>query len=125
MPYQNILLIDDDDDDQEIFLAAVAKISASINCTAISDAALALQRLMDRLLKPDVIFLDLNMPRMNGQQFLEAIKKIDYLNSIPVIIFSTSSHPETILRTKQSGAAEFITKPGEFDKLVSILTRFI
>lgn len=125
MAYRNILLIDDDDDDQEIFLAAIAKISDAVSCIALSDAADALHRLINKVIQPDVIFLDLNMPRMNGQQFLAAIKQDERLKRIPVIIFSTSSHAATISLTKELGAADFITKPGEFDKLVSILTVFI
>jgi CheY-like chemotaxis protein len=63
---------------------------------------------------PDVIFLDLNMPLMNGRQFLEEIKKKDGLSHIPVIILSTSSDKSTIEDTRRLGARDFITKP---DKL--------
>lgn len=125
MLYQNILLIDDDDDDQEIFLLAVEQISGTANCVAFSDATLALQKLSDFEILPDVIFLDLNMPVMNGQQFLAAIKENADVKHIPVIIFTTSAHAATIKLTKELGAADFITKPGSFDELVLILSAFI
>jgi CheY-like chemotaxis protein len=122
MAYQNILLIDDDEDDQEIFLEAVREISSEVVCTALSNAPEALQKLGSGELQPDVIFLDLNMPVMSGQQFLAEIKRQPELNSIPVIIFSTSSHAATIALTKEMGAADFITKPGTYNVLVTILT---
>jgi CheY-like chemotaxis protein len=125
MHYKNILLIDDDDDDQEIFLEAAAEVSTTAICTALSDATLALQKLIKQELIPDVIFLDLNMPVMNGQQFLTEIKKIPALKHIPVIIFSTTSHVPTIKITKELGAFDFITKPDKYDTLVSILTKLI
>lgn len=121
MRFKNLLLIDDDEEDQEIFMTATSSISNSIECVAVSDASKALQRLSVKELNPDVIFLDLNMPVMNGQQFLAEIKKRDSLRDIPVIIFSTSSQPSTIQAMKNLGAHDFITKPGLFDELVSIL----
>jgi len=125
MHYSNILLIDDDDDDQEIFLAAVDKISKSVSCLAFGNAEKALAQLVKRAIVPDVIFLDLNMPIMNGQQFLVELKKDNDLKAIPVIIFSTSANKDTISQTKALGAADFITKPARFNELVSILTPLI
>ena len=125
MTYRNLLLIDDDEDDQEIFLAALARVPARISCISISSAYAALQKLINKEIQPDVIFLDLNMPIMNGQQFLVEIKKNDGLKHIPVIIFSTSSHLGTIQLTKDLGAMDFITKPNKFDDLVSILRSFL
>lgn len=122
MAYRNILLIDDDEDDQEIFLEAVSDISQEVTCTALSNASEALQQLRSGELRPDVIFLDLNMPVMSGQQFLAEIRQQPGLPDIPVIIFSTSSHAATIAQTKEMGASDFITKPGTYNALVNILT---
>ncbi len=125
MAYKNILLIDDDEDDQEIFLTAVEQVSKSTHCIALNGASEALNKLEKKELQPDVIFLDLNMPVMSGQQFLMEIKKNQALKEIPVIIFSTSSHQPTIQLTKTLGAFDFITKPGKYDELVKILTPLI
>ena len=121
MLYQKILLIDDDEDDQEIFLTALAMASAEVQCTAINNAREALHQLLQKQIAPDLIFLDLNMPIMNGQQFLVEIKKHDALKDIPVIVFSTSSHVNTIKISRDLGAFDFITKPDKFDDLVMIL----
>jgi DNA-binding NtrC family response regulator len=119
--YRNILLIDDDLDDQEIFMTAVNDVFNSVMCKAMDDASDALKKLIAKELNPDVIFLDLNMPLMSGQKFLVELKKVDSLNHIPVIIFSTSSQPATIALMKELGAKEFITKPGNFDMLINLL----
>jgi CheY-like chemotaxis protein len=123
--YKTIMLIDDDDDDQEIFLAAVEKVSKSVSCLTFSDASEALKQLIKDEVLPDLIFLDLNMPVMNGQQFLHLIKKDLRLKNIPITIFSTSNHPPTIAATKELGAHDFITKPGSFDGLVMILQKIL
>jgi CheY-like chemotaxis protein len=125
MRFQNLLLIDDDEDDQELFMEAAREISADIHITVVPDAAIALDRLINKTVTADVIFSDLNMPRMNGQQFLLEIKRRPELKDIPVIIFSTSSHAHTIQLVKDFGAHEFITKPGLFNELVSTLRRLL
>jgi len=122
MKFRNLLLIDDDAEDQEIFISAVGNVSDSVKCVAMADAGIALQKLQANELSPDVIFLDLNMPIMSGQEFLSKLKKVEQLQSIPVIIFSTSASPETIAVTKELGADNFITKPNSFNELVKILT---
>ena len=121
MQYHNVLLIDDDEDDQEIFVSAVKQVAASVVCDCFDNATKALQDLTAGILIPDVIFLDLNMPGMNGQQFLVEIKKRSDLSNIPVIIFSTSSQPNTIQLMMSLGAHDFITKPSDYDKLLNIL----
>jgi CheY-like chemotaxis protein len=121
MQYHNVLLIDDDEDDQEIFVSAVKQVASSVVCNCFDNATEALQNLAAGVLVPDVIFLDLNMPGMNGQQFLVEIKKRSDLSNIPVIIFSTASQSNTIQLMKSLGAHEFITKPSDYDKLLNIL----
>ncbi len=122
MAYKNLMLIDDDEDDQEIFITAANEVSKSISCMAFLNASEALRKLIIKEVKPDVIFLDLNMPVMNGQQFLVEIKKNVSLKNIPIIIFSTTSRVATINATKELGASDFITKPEKYDQLVKILT---
>jgi CheY-like chemotaxis protein len=121
MTYSRILLIDDDDDDQEIFVTALNEISNTIVCITESSAQQALYKLKSKETSPDVIFLDLNMPVMNGFQFLAEVKSNEALKDIPVIILSTSAVSEAIQQTKALGAADFITKPNDFVALKNIL----
>lgn len=122
--YKNILLIDDDPDDQEIFLSALANVPGSIQCTTLQSGLDALRDLESKKIQPECIFLDLNMPVMTGQKFLAEIKKNRELSSIPVVIFSTTSHLRTIEHTRELGAHDFITKPDKFDDLVRVLKKF-
>lgn len=115
------MLIDDDEDDQHIFLSALKELTLSIVCHVASNGRKALEHLNSGAVKPELIFLDLNMPVMNGQQFLQLIKQDAALKKIPVIIFSTSSNPVTIEEVMELGARDFITKPDHFDQLREIL----
>jgi CheY-like chemotaxis protein len=113
-----VMIVDDDSDDIEFFCEALIEIDASVQyMTAISgDDALNKLRSKDKIL-PHFIFLDLNMPRMNGKQLLKELKKDYLLKDIPAIIFSTSSTPKDVEETKALGAAHFLTKPSSFKKL--------
>ena len=125
MNYRKILLVDDDEDDQEIFFTALQKVAPAVVCEMLNSACSALERLKNGQVSPDIIFLDLNMPIMNGQQFLAEIKKDAGLKDIPVVVISTSSHPQTIQLAKDTGAKDFITKPDKFDDLVKILVSLL
>lgn len=125
MHYKNVLLIDDDEDDHEIFLSAIEEINKEVTCVGIADAAKALEQLEAKHLNPEIIFLDLNMPVMSGQEFLIEIKKKSALNHIPVIMFSTSASLPTIMLTRELGAVDFITKPQNYDQLVELLTPYV
>jgi len=122
---KNILHIDDDPDDHEIFYCALKEVSNAICYKAFTNAQEALDKLAKNELTPDVIFLDLNMPGMNGQQFLVEIKKHEKLCMIPVIVLSTTSHTFTIKSVKDLGAHDFITKPGDFYEFSRILSSLL
>ncbi|MEP6514446.1 MAG: response regulator [Parafilimonas sp.] len=115
---KTFLIVDDDADDCEFFCEAVSEIDASVKCITIHSGEDALQKLRTGIKQlPDFIFLDLNMPRMNGRQCLIELKKDTRLKNIPVIIYSTSSAQKDIDETRQLGAAYFLTKPSDFQKL--------
>lgn len=119
-------LIDDDLDDQEIFMLALKDLDKPIDCVTAEDGAMALQILRDDpAFIPDYIFLDLNMPRMDGKQCLSEIKKDTRLRGIPVIIYSTSSDPRDIQETKQLGASDYIIKQTSIGALRKILNTFL
>lgn len=123
---KTLYLIDDDTDDLEFFCEALNCVDSSIVCfkTANSETALrAFQQFEVPL--PDLIFLDLNMPLVDGRTFLSEIKKINEYANIPVIIYSTSSHSKDINDTMKLGAAGFMTKPYSQETLVKQLQELL
>jgi CheY-like chemotaxis protein len=118
------MLIDDDIDDQEIFALALDKIRFDFTCTVANNGMEALKKLEEATSLPDYIFLDLNMPRMNGKECLKELKRNVRLRGIPVVIYSTSSSLSDINDTKKLGAKEFIIKPFSLAELVEKLENF-
>src|SRR5688572_4686313 len=121
-PSRICLLVDDDDDDKEIFCLALEQADPSIDCRTASDGKEALKMLSDKGFLPDYIFLDLNMPQMDGKECLKEIRKQIHLTNVPVIIFTTSAAPKDIEETKKLGASAFITKPPLISNLAKKLS---
>lgn len=115
---RTFFIVDDDVDDQELFVEAVSEVDSSIACISVSNGEEALDVLKNRKIElPDMIFLDLNMPRLNGKQCLAQLKREKHLRDIPVVIYSTSSERKDIEETARLGAAHFLTKPNKFADL--------
>src|SRR5688500_2317683 len=105
----NVLIVDDDEDDRALFCDALHEINSSIHCLIAQNGEEALNSLRSfRLPMPDVIFLDLNMPRLNGMDCLTELKNDTLLRDIPTVIYSTSSFERDITMAMQSGAENFI-----------------
>jgi CheY-like chemotaxis protein len=120
----NILLIDDDEDDREIFLEAVRTINPSIRCNVASSASEAFNLLSNCPSLPRYIFLDMNMPVMDGRACLRKIKKDLRYKDINVVMYSTTRDKEEINVFRYLGA-EYIHKPDSFDELLTSLSRFL
>ena len=120
-----LFIVDDDEDDQEIFVAAAKEIDESIMCVTVDNCEEAIEKLKNHKEIPDFIFLDLNMPRINGRQCLVELRKVAHLKHVPVIIYSTSSLKKDIEETARLGADMFITKPNKFDDLCKTLNSVI
>ncbi len=119
-------LIDDDVDDQEIFHLAIADVPKPppIKCIVAKDGMEAIKKFnKDTSLIPDCVFLDMNMPGMNGKETLLEIKKIDRLNSVPVFMLSTHSNPNDVRETLKMGAVDFLKKPTSIDTLTNMLAQ--
>jgi CheY-like chemotaxis protein len=125
MKAQCILLVDDDEDDQLLFLDAMREIDKSIICCVANDGLEAILSLHTKSPVPDLIFLDLNMPKMNGYQCLAQIKKEMMFKEIPVVIYTTSRIESDRDRTLKMGASYFLTKPSDFSELIEELTRIL
>jgi CheY-like chemotaxis protein len=118
----NILLADDDTDDCIFFKEAVEELLLSTHLTAVNDGEQLMQLLTNETNElPDVLFLDLNMPRKNGFECLSEIKGNQKLYQLPVIIFSTSFEQEVVNLLYKNGAQYFIRKPSEFSQFKKII----
>jgi CheY-like chemotaxis protein len=119
------LLVDDDLDDHEIFSLALQEADNPIEVVRAYDGVEALTQLRNHDIDlPDFIFLDLNMPRMNGKQCLEQIKKDSNLKDIPVVIYSTSCEIKDLIDAQKLGAIAFIVKSASINELTLALRDF-
>jgi CheY-like chemotaxis protein len=119
-----ILFIDDDADDKEIFLEAIHDLDPNIHCESAANGAEALEMLMTSDTLPRYIFLDINMPVMDGKSFLEEIKTDDRLKNIPVIIYSTTQHAHELTKLRALGA-DYIGKQPSFEVLKKSLSVYL
>jgi CheY-like chemotaxis protein len=120
------LLADDDEDDQQFFLEALQSIDPEIQCITARNGKEALTLLQnDFFALPDFVFLDLNMPLMNGMKCLEEIKKIPALAELPVVLYSTTSEKAFEEQSKKAGAYAFFVKPTRASELADYLRRLV
>jgi CheY-like chemotaxis protein len=121
-----IYIIDDDLDDQDFLIEAIKDIDLSIQCHTAINGQEGLQKLETGLIPyPSLIFLDLNMPRIDGRKFLAAIKSHAQFKSIPVVIYTTSSDPGDREEMMKLGAMDYIVKQSDFALLKeNVLTLF-
>jgi len=122
MSAKTFLLVDDDADDTELFCEALGEIDTSIHCYFATYGKEAFQKLDDKEFPlPDIIFLDINMPQMNGWRCLTRLKESDAYKGIPVVMYSTSSNSKDIEIASDLGALFFFTKPSDFKQLKEFL----
>lgn len=121
----HIYLADDDHDDQQLFALAFSEIFPSIEITTFDDGVTLIDRLLNQVKLPDLIFLDLNMPLMNGEECLRDIRSEMKLKKIPIIIYSASFEIHRIEELFAMGANRYLQKPRTFDALKSTLRRSI
>jgi CheY-like chemotaxis protein len=124
-----ILMADDDEDDRLLTQDALAE-SRVLNELHFVEDGVELLEYLERKGKfedkgssprPGLILLDLNMPRMDGREALQAIKANPNLKGIPVVILTTSKQEEDMVKGYDLGAASYITKPVTFDGLVELM----
>ena len=119
----NVLIVDDDEDDRDLFCIAVHELDPKINCILARNGEEALQGLrLEKFPKPNLIFLDLNMPRLNGIQFLQELKEDSRLAGIPIVIYTASKQEQDLEKAKKLGAEHFFAKPSSFKELCQIIS---
>ena len=116
---KSILLIDDDIDELKIFTDAIKEVPGDFKCIFVNDTQEALQML--RTFIPDYIFVDFNIPKVNGLDFLSAVKKTDILREVPVFLYSTSISKEMNKMAELLGAAGSLEKTFSIAMLASEL----
>ena len=132
VPTLVVLIADDDEDDCRLVESAFQEICTACDLRFVDDG----QRLLDYLYnegefadiekysKPNLVLLDLNMPRMNGYEALARIKSDPRLKNIPILILTTSREEHDIALSKHAGASSFLSKPEKFGDLTDALEKF-
>lgn len=122
----HLLLADDDQEDCELFSEILGELEPETQLTMVHDGVQLLQTLHNSDTDlPDVVFLDLNMPRKSGFECLEEIKENSRLKHIPIIIFSSSFDPITAEKLLQNGARYYICKPSGYSQLKHVISNAV
>ena len=122
-PIRNILLVDDDLDDSYIFDVALREVSSTIKLTRENSCEQIIKALDD--CNPDLIFLDINLPKVDGFDCLKFIHENAVHCNIPIVMYSSSHNPKEIVYAYEFGASLFFSKPSKFADLVEGLRNII
>lgn len=126
-PDMNILLVEDNDVDVEILRRALRKLSSTGLLVRAKDGVEALEILCDNVRKrqlhhPYVILLDINMPRMNGHEFLAKLRQTEEIKLARVFVFTTSASKKDVELAYENNANGYIVKPDSSSELSDVLT---
>ena len=127
-----VLLVEDDLGDVELTKEVMEDSKVKLNLNVVGDGEEAMKFLRkegqyDMVIDPDLIILDLNMPKKDGREVLSDIKSDEKLRYIPVVILTTSEAEEDIIKTYSTGANCYVTKPiglEQFSKVVKSIEDF-
>ena len=122
----NILLVEDDPDDVELTMEALKESKMRNRIAAVEDGVEALaflrrQGIYAQESRPDLILLDLNLPKKDGREVLKEIKEDNSLKHIPVVVMTTSEDEEDVLKSYELHANCYITKPVDFDQFLRVV----
>ncbi|WP_431355866.1 response regulator [Cellulomonas chengniuliangii] len=122
----DVLLVEDDPGDVLMTREAFADNKVTNRLSVVSDGVSALEYLRKEgqyadVATPDLILLDLNLPRMDGREVLMALKGDEKLRSIPVVVLTTSEAEEDVVRSYSLHANAYVTKPVDFDRFIEVV----
>jgi CheY-like chemotaxis protein len=117
-----VLYVEDDHDDQQLFKEVLKTVNPDFDCQVASDGVHAFE-LLKRISTPVCIYVDVNMPRMNGLEFLKALKLHPEYSHIPVFILTTSASANDEITAVALGAKQYIIKPNSYKDLFTILEK--
>jgi DNA-binding response OmpR family regulator len=123
-----ILLVEDDPDDVDLLESALRENNIGFQSTVIAQGDQVLKHLELCKIFPDIIILDLNLPKMHGKEILTQIKSSDIIKQIPVVILTTSSAPADRSFCLHAGASAFLIKPvtlAEFNAAVQTIISLV
>jgi CheY-like chemotaxis protein len=121
-----VLLVEDDPGDVLMTREAFAEHKVANQLSVVSDGVSAMEFLRKSgehagAPTPDLILLDLNLPRMDGREVLAAVKQDDVLRHIPVVVLTTSEAEEDVLRSYSLHANAYVTKPVDFERFIEVV----
>jgi two-component system, chemotaxis family, response regulator Rcp1 len=121
-----VLLADDSDEDVELTRLGFQQSKLLVNLHRVADgveclAFLRKQDVYSNVPTPDLLLLDLNMPRFGGREVLAEIEKDENLNSLPVVVLTTSEQDHEVLTMYKMGCNSYIVKPIDFDQFVKVI----
>jgi len=121
----NILLIEDDLIEVMKFKRATSSLNLKHNIIEAQNGELALKLLQSYENLPNIILLDLNMPKINGIEFLSILKKDEVLRYIPTVILTTSCNEKDLIECYKIGIAGYILKPLKYEDYVSKIDKLL
>lgn len=126
MQRREILLIDDDQDDLDNFIDAIESLKKNVRCHTLQNPLKALEELADSEKKPDLIFLDYNMPYVNGIEFVRKLRSCPGLEGIEVVMFSTPDENVMLPWLIKNGiSVKYRSKPDTFEELKALLSAML
>lgn len=121
----NILLIEDDEIEVMKFNRVLKGFEHSHKVVEAGNGEEAMMILKEKVIVPDIIILDLNMPKINGIEFLDALKKDEALRYIPAIMLTTSSNHKDLLECYRIGIAGYVLKPLKYEDYIDRIKKLI
>lgn len=113
-----ILLVEDNDDDIDLTIRAFAKNKIMNSIVVAKDGAKAIQLLHEQHLRPQLVILDLNLPKLNGHEVLERIRAVEETRLVPVVVLTSSAQDEDLVRSYGCGANSYVRKPVDFEEFI-------
>lgn len=120
---QHIFIVDDDKEDRELFSEALSYVNQNVKLIEISSGTKLIEALNNSDFPvPEIIFLDVNMPKLTGIDCLKKIKSSEKFKDLNIVILSTYSHKDDVEEAYRQGASRYYVKPTVFDNLKDIIT---
>jgi len=121
----NVLLVDDDPADTSLILSVLVRHPGVATARAVDAPVLALRQLLAGYRKPDLVLLDIHMPRIDGFEFLKGLRRLPGMASVPVVFLTTSGLGKDVIAYMGSSASLYVIKPDTFGELQTRLDGII